>query len=94
MYTNHGQAWLPIIITSMTARGDLSAFHRELIFGACLVAASMTKTAQLDDVSGAIRPKVISTWNIGWKCILQVCDVRAFILNCNKRQQLQISWQI
>ncbi len=48
MYKNAGQAWLPIIMASMAARGDLSDL---VIVGVRLAGASVTKTAQLADVS-------------------------------------------
>ncbi|MGH0152958.1 UNVERIFIED_CONTAM: hypothetical protein FKN15_022802 [Acipenser sinensis] len=51
MYKNAGQAWLPIIMASMAARGDLSDFEKWVIVGIRLAGASVTKTAQLADVS-------------------------------------------
>ena len=50
MYKNAAQAWLPLIMASVAARGDLSDFERGVIVGACLVGASVTKTYQFADV--------------------------------------------
>ncbi|MGH0152266.1 UNVERIFIED_CONTAM: hypothetical protein FKN15_030415 [Acipenser sinensis] len=63
MYKNAGQAWLPIIMASMAARGDLSDFERGVIVGARLAGASVSKTAQLADVSRETVSKMISEWN-------------------------------
>ena len=90
MYKNAGQAWLPIIMASMAERGDLSNFERGVIVGAHLAGASVTKTAQLADVSRAMVFKVMSAWNSegktssakgnsGRKRILQDRDIRALI---------------
>ena len=51
MYKNADQEWLPIIMASMAARGDLSDFERGVIVRARLERALTTKTAQLADVS-------------------------------------------
>ena len=51
MYINATRAWLPIIMVSITARGGLSEFEGGVIVGARLAGASLTKTAQLADVS-------------------------------------------
>ena len=54
MYKNAAQVWLPIIMASMAERGDLSDFERGVIVGARLEGASVTKTAQVADVSRAM----------------------------------------
>ena len=51
MYKNAAQAWLPIIMDSMAARGDLSDFERGTIVEVHLAGASVTKTAQFSDTS-------------------------------------------
>ena len=51
MYKDAAQAWLPIIMASMAARGDLSEFERGVIVGVRLSGASVTKTAHLANVS-------------------------------------------
>ena len=51
MHKNAAQAWLPII---MAARGDPSDFEGGVIVGARFAGASVTKTAQLADVSRGI----------------------------------------
>ena len=63
MYKNAAKAWLPIIMASMAARGDLSDFERGVIDGICFAGASVTKTAELTDVSRATVSKVTSAWN-------------------------------
>ena len=44
----------------IAARGDFIDFERGVIVGVCLAGASMTKTAQLADVSQAMVSKVRS----------------------------------
>ena len=76
-------------MASTTARGDLGDFERGVIVGEHLAGASVTKTAQLADVSQATVSKVLSAWNSegktsakgnsGWKRILQEHDIRASI---------------
>ena len=65
MYKNAAQAWLPIIMASIAARGDLSDFERGGD-GVHLAEASVTKTAQFADVSRATVSKVIFLHMAAW----------------------------
>ena len=69
MYKNAAQAWLPIIMAGMVARGDLGDVEGEVIVGACVAGASVTKTAKLADVSRATVCKMMFSMELRGKDI-------------------------
>lgn len=63
-------AWLPIIMLTMTERGHLNDFERRVIDGVHMVVGSVTKTIEVANVSGTMASEVMSAWNLQWKMLL------------------------